>query len=86
MDWEIAFFDEAAAPDFAEDLIFCHNIARVLDQELQYVERLGGQFEVIVVPDNGAFQSVQKTVSEFINVHGKIGLFLVSVLLILKVG
>lgn len=85
MDREITFFYEAAVPDPSQDLVLGNDFAGILDEELQYVEGLCCQLEVIVVPDNGTFQGVQQTVSEFINVHGKSGLFLASVLLILNV-
>ena len=78
MDRQITLFNEAAVPNPPQDLVFGDDFAGVFDQELQYVEGLCRKLEMIVVSDNGAFQGIQETVSEFINVHGKPGLFLVS--------
>ena len=42
MDGKIAFFDEVAVPDRAQEFVFSDNVAGVFDQVKKDVEGLGG--------------------------------------------
>jgi hypothetical protein len=69
MDGKVAFLHEVPIPDSSQQLVLGDDLAGVFDQELEDIECPGGQFEALVVLENGAFGCIQETVSELINLH-----------------
>jgi hypothetical protein len=67
---KVTLFDKTTVPNVSEKLVLGHNLPGIFDQKLEYVERSSSQFETLIAFDHRAFEGVEQTVAELVDMHG----------------